>query len=53
VFRSRTDGYDLWQQYAATHGRAAEWRQWSEDEPCSQRNVAQDTETDAEGAYCE
>jgi hypothetical protein len=49
VFRSRTDGYDLWQQYAATQGRAAEWRQWSEDEPCSQRNVAQDTELALQG----
>ncbi len=53
VFKSRADGYKLWSDYAASIGRGALWRPWSEDEACSQRNVAQDTETSAEGAYCE
>lgn len=53
VFKSRSDGYKLWSDYAASIGRGALWKQWSEDEACEQRNVAQDTETTAEGAYCQ
>ncbi len=53
VFKSRSDGYKLWSDYAASIGRGSQWRAWSEDESCSQRNVAQDTETEIEGAYCE
>ncbi len=43
VFMSQTDGYKLWSDYAASVGRAAEWKAWSEDESCPQRNVAADT----------
>jgi hypothetical protein len=44
VFASRTDGYKRWSDYAASVGRGSEWRAWSEDESCPQRNVAADTE---------
>jgi hypothetical protein len=43
VFRSEPTGYQRWASHAATLGRAAEWRPWSEDEPCAQRAVASDT----------
>jgi hypothetical protein len=54
VFKSRTDGYALWAMHAATLGRAAEWRPWSEDEACTQRNVAEDTEAQGPAtAFCD
>ncbi len=53
VFKSRSDGYKLWSDFATSIGRGSLWRAWTEDETCNQRNVAQDTETSAEGAYCE
>lgn len=43
VFRAEDGGYERWRAYAASVGRAAEWRAWSEDEPCAQRAVANDT----------
>jgi hypothetical protein len=43
VFASRIDGYKLWSDYAATLGRSSEWRAWSEDETCTQKNVLTDT----------
>jgi hypothetical protein len=43
VFASRRDGYQAWSDYAASIGRAAEWKAWSEDESCPQLNVAADT----------
>ncbi len=44
VFRSSGGGkYDTWKNHAASLGRAAQWRDWSEDEPCAQRAVAEDT----------
>jgi hypothetical protein len=53
VFASKTDGYQLWASHAATLGRAADWRAWSEDEACPQKDVAADTEAAREGtAYC-
>jgi hypothetical protein len=53
VFKSRQDGYARWATYAAAHGRAAEWRAWSEDEPCAQRAIAVDQEAETEAApYC-
>jgi hypothetical protein len=43
VFMSSGGGkYDTWKSYAASIGRSAEWKDWSEDEPCVQRAVAQD-----------
>lgn len=44
TFRSSGGGkYDLWKSHAASLGRSAQWREWSEDEPCAQRGVAEDT----------
>jgi hypothetical protein len=37
------DGYGRWYRYATSLGRAAEWRAWSEDEPCAQRTLPRDT----------
>jgi hypothetical protein len=37
-------GYQAFADFAAQTGRSADWKAWSEDEPCSQRGVAQDTE---------
>jgi hypothetical protein len=45
VFRSREDGYAVWRDHAKALGREADWLAWSEDEPCAQRDVAQDTES--------
>jgi hypothetical protein len=39
------DGYSFWKQHAEDMGRGADWRAWSEDEPCAQRSVAEDTTT--------
>ncbi len=41
-FRARTDGYKLWADHAKAMGREADWLAWSEDEPCSQKDVAED-----------
>lgn len=50
VFKAGGGGkpnYDLWKAHAASLGRAAEWKEWSEDERCEQRGVAEDSLTDA------
>lgn len=39
------DGYRLWRDHAATLGRAADWRAWSEDEPCMARGNTDDATT--------
>lgn len=38
------DGYGLFRAHAEALGRGAEWVAWSEDEPCAQRAVRDDTE---------
>jgi hypothetical protein len=38
------NGYGRWADLAATLGRGAEWRAWTEDETCAQKNVASDTQ---------
>jgi len=43
VFRAESEGYERWKQHAAEVGRADEWRPWTEDESCSQRDVPEDT----------
>ena len=54
VFRARSDGYRVWSDFAQSLGRGSEWRAWSEDEGCPQRNVAQDTEaTSSATPWCE
>jgi hypothetical protein len=53
VFKSRTDGYKYWADYAASIGRGAEWRAWSEDESCPQKTVSSDTESESDATpYC-
>lgn len=53
VFKSRADGYKYWADYAASIGRGAEWKAWSEDESCPQKNVTQDTESASDATpYC-
>ena len=39
------DGYDTWRQFAKDTNRLADWRAWSEDEPCAQRAVPEDSTT--------
>lgn len=43
--RAGGDGYGRWRRFAESIGRGAEWRAWSEDEPCAQRDVQEDTIT--------
>ena len=38
-----SDGFDKFRAFAKSIGREAEWKAWSEDEPCAQRAVAEDT----------
>ncbi len=53
VFKSRQDGYQLWAAHAMLLGRTAEWRAWSEDETCAQRDVAVDAEAPVNAtAFC-
>jgi len=42
VFRAQADGYAVWADHAAKMGRASDWLDWSEDEPCAQKEVAED-----------
>lgn len=55
VFKSQAQtSYGLWQQHAASLGRASEWRAWSEDETCAQRNIAEDVEAPRTATpYCQ
>lgn len=45
------DGFDTWRTYASQIGKSADWKAWSEDEPCAQRAVAADT-TARSAPYC-
>lgn len=56
VFRAEgvsatNDGYQRWRAHAATLGRSADWRGWSEDEPCPGRNLADDPVTGRAPAF--
>ncbi len=55
VFRAESEGFERWLQHARTLGRSAEWVEWSEDEPCAQRDVPEDSiaEDRGLGGYCE
>ncbi len=46
------DGYSLWAQHARDMGRTADWRAWSEDEPCAQKTVTEDSQTWRTNDYC-
>jgi len=45
VFKN-DNGYKVFADYAASMGLGSRWVAWSEDEPCAQRAVARDIETD-------
>ena len=45
VFKN-DNGYGQFQAYAQSIGMGSAWKAWTEDEPCAQRAVAQDTEAD-------
>jgi hypothetical protein len=54
VFMAQPDGYARWAAFAATTGRAAAWKPWTEDEACAQRDVAHDTvAATPDTAFCE
>jgi len=54
VFMAESGGYERWRAHAAVLARTSEWRAWSEDEPCAQRDVTRDTETThAWRAWCD
>lgn len=46
VFMNEGGGYGLFESYAESIGRGSEWVAWSEDEPCAQRDVPDDTQAD-------
>ena len=45
-FYAQNGGYQVFADFATSIGRGGEWRPWSEDETCSQRDVTDDTEED-------
>jgi len=56
VFRAEgasatSDGYRRWSDHAATMGRAADWRMWTEDEPCMARGNTNDESTGRAPAF--
>ncbi|MHC4836687.1 MAG: hypothetical protein ACYTF3_00655 [Planctomycetota bacterium] len=54
VFKATDGGYDLWKDHAVALGRGDEWVDWSEDEPCAQRDVTEDIIDAEKGAdFCE
>ncbi len=48
------DGFGRWRAYAASIGRASDWRSWSEDEACSARDAHGDASATRAGgtAFC-
>jgi hypothetical protein len=42
VFKSYEDGYERWSSFAEELGLGELWVEWSEDEACAQRDVAED-----------
>src|SRR5262249_39466422 len=53
VFMSQEDGYERWRAFAAASGRAGDWLDWREDEPCPQRDAAPDEEREhAATGFC-
>lgn len=53
VFKAQGGAYAAYKAYAAQTGRAAQWKDWTEDESCPQRTSIDDVEPahDAQ-AYC-
>jgi hypothetical protein len=53
VFKAQNGGYAAFKSYAVATGRGAQWKDWTEDEPCPQRGVVEDTEKPHDAApYC-
>ncbi len=53
VFKATNGGYEIFRAHAELIGRAAEWRAWSDDEPCPQANVTDDkVKRDGGAGYC-
>ena len=54
VFKARANGYGVFEAFAAEIGQADAWVDWTEDEPCAQRGVAEDTEVEhAWTSFCD
>jgi len=54
VFKASDGGYQVFADYAESIGQGAAWVEWSEDEPCAQRDVVDDTESEHDWtAFCE
>jgi len=54
VFKNTAGGYDVFRDFAASIGQEDAWVAWSEDEPCAQRGVQDDTEVEhAWTPFCE
>ena len=47
VFKNTASGYQVYKDYAAKIGKAADWKEWNEDEPCNARAVKDDLLTEA------
>ncbi len=51
IFKSHTDGYARWAAHARTLGK--NWKSWTEDEPCAQKDVVEDRAAGQEAtAFC-
>lgn len=48
VFKNTNGGYKVFADYAAQTGRSAQWKPWTEDEPCAPKDTANDVETEHE-----
>jgi hypothetical protein len=44
VFKAQGGGYQAFKDFAVSTGRGAQWKDWTEDEPCEQRAVVDDAE---------
>jgi hypothetical protein len=44
-FRATAGNYNTWKNFATSKGKGAQWKAWSEDEPCPQRGTLDDTLT--------
>lgn len=54
VFRAQDGGYEIFKAYADSIGRGDDWRAWSEDEGCPQRDSRDDLEAELRGSdFCE
>lgn len=54
VFMAMGGGYNVFKEYAEATGRGHLWVTWSEDEPCPQRDVDNDTEASHDWiAWCD